>query len=63
MKRASMQHRREVLTRERELAAELFGSVSEGERCEIRQRLAAMDRAREAGEPAPQLDLPLSVAA
>jgi hypothetical protein len=63
MKRASMQHRREVLARERELAAELFAPVSEAERCEIRQRLAAMDRAREAGQPEPQLDLPLSVAA
>jgi len=63
MKQASMAHRREVLKRERELAAELFGPISEAERCELAHRLDVMDRQRAIGKPEPQLDLPLSVAA
>lgn len=62
-KRSSAEHRAAVLKRERELAAELFGPVSHAERCEIAHRLDAMDRLRASGQPKPQIDLPLSVAA
>ena len=66
LKRASAEHRAEVLRRERELAPELFRRHSDEEMRAVALELDRLDRARSASRreamlPHPQLQLAISL--